>query len=92
MKFTVTLQISHDKKSVWFYIPITYEDQIKKLKNKDSVISCLDWEPPIKFVAKLYVHSDGKYVKYLYHIPKKYISIITKEPLSKVYQLDIKKL
>lgn len=92
MKIDVTLQISSDKKSGCFYIPIKYKHKILKFKDQTCKIKCLDMDPKIIFPAKLIIQIGEKYVKYLIHIPNKLIPNFIKNNVSKNQRLSINKL
>jgi len=88
MKFETTLHLSKNKKIACFYISKIHEKEILKFKGVDSVVTCLDFKPPIKFMAKLGIETTNNYVKYLYHIPKRYISVII-SPIREYYKIDV---
>lgn len=90
MRIRVNLQISKNKKSACFYIPTSYKDKILKFKDIDSLVTCIDCTPQIKFVAKLYMNKSDKYTKFLFTIPRKYIHYFIKNSSRRDYIIDVK--
>jgi len=91
MQFEVTLHLSKNKKIASFYIPKIYEAKILKFKGLDSVVTCLDCNPQIKFVTRLTTKPTKNYIKYIFPIPKRHISTII-STIREYYKIEIKKL
>lgn len=90
MEIEVTLHLSQNRKIAFFHIPIIYKNKILQFKGIESVVTCLDFKPSIKFVAKMTIKSTNNYPKYLFNIPRRHISIII-SPIKKVYKINITK-
>jgi len=91
MKIDVTLHLSKNKKIAYFYVPKIHEKDILKFKGIDSIVTCLDFKPPIKFVSRLTTKSTKNYIKYLFTIPNRFISSII-SPMRESYEIEVKKL
>lgn len=89
MKIKATLQISHDRKSGCFYIPVIYESKITIFKNKQLILTCNDFKPVIRFVVKLQIHTFNNYKQFRIHIPKRLISQIIKYSIKEHYNLSL---
>jgi len=83
------LQISHDKKSGCFHIPMIYESKITIFKNKQLILTCTDFKPTIRFAVKLQIHIFNNYKQFRLHIPKRLILQIIKHSPKEYYNLSL---
>lgn len=86
------LHLYKNKNKARFYIPTKYKEKLSDFQYQPVIVSCLDFDPPIKFVAKVSMEESHGNVRYLYHIPKRFIERFSGSEKKKDYILELKKI